>query len=73
MNLELVGPTRHVGIARRVYPETAENAAEPEPAPETPGEGSEPVAETAEISANVPTTQPLPSSASVPSETAHAR
>jgi hypothetical protein len=78
MNLELVGPTRHVGIARRVFPQTAENAAEPEPAPQPLPEGGGPP-EPAEISANLPTTTmtttttgPTPT-ASVPSEPDHAR
>ena len=34
LKLELVGPTRHIGIARRVYPETAADAdAAPAPLP----------------------------------------
>jgi hypothetical protein len=88
MNLELVGPTRHVGIARRVYPETAENAPEPSPAPEpapapapAPAEAVEPAeaaaaAATAAAAIKLPTTNPTPTepaASAVPSETAHAR
>jgi hypothetical protein len=72
MNLELVGPTRHIGIARRVVPETetAENAAEPAPAPPPPAETPVPVPDDA--AAKAATTAPIPT-ASVPPETAHAR
>ena len=73
VKLELVGPTRHVGIARRVLPETAENAPAsdpaPAPAPAAPSEAGEP----AKASVRVPTTAPTIPSASVQSETAHAR
>jgi hypothetical protein len=74
MNLELVGPaSRHVGIARRVFPETAEHAAEPSPAPEpAPAPAPAEAGERAKAAVVSPTSTPSPT-ASVPSETAHAR
>jgi hypothetical protein len=75
MNLELVGPTRHVGIARRVLPARAENAPDPDPAPaptSVPAPAPAETGETAQASPNSPATQPTPA-ASVPAETAHAR
>src|SRR5688572_28201971 len=59
LKLELVGPTRHVGIARRVLPATAEQA---------PAEAGEP----AKAAVKMPTSNPAPT-ASVQAETAHAR
>ena len=59
LKLELIGPTRHVGIARRVLPETAEAAL---PGAKGVGTGA----------AKSPSIDPNPT-ASVQSETAHAR
>jgi len=61
MKLELVGPTRHIGIARRVLPETAEKA---------PAKTAEPVKASEPSKASDPAPPPT---ASVQSETAHAR
>ena len=66
LNLELVGPTRHVGIARRVYPETAAESA-------AAGAG-EPASASAKLSASrQPSPAPAPSAAAAAAETAHAR
>ena len=75
LKLELVGPTRHVGIARRVLPETAEAAptgVKTPAAPASPASPAQPAEAGEPAAARVPTTNPTPS-ASVQSETAHAR
>jgi hypothetical protein len=88
LQLELVGQTgksgaatRHIGIARRVRPETAQNAPNdrsvpaPAPAPAatpaTPAEAAEP----AKAAARGPTINPAPAApaAAAQAETAHAR
>jgi hypothetical protein len=74
LNLELVGPTRHVGIARRVIPATAENSEEPAPVPARPAPAD--AREPAKAAMDLPSTNPTAAAptASVPSaETAHAR
>ena len=76
LNLELIGPTRHVGVARRVLPEVTKGAPEPRgggtPA-KPPAEAGEPAKAAAKVSTTAPITAPAPT-ASVPSaETAHAR
>src|SRR5688500_17306047 len=78
MNLELVGPTRHVGIARRVLPEVTESTPAPDaatPADPAPADAPAEAGEPARAAANAPATQPTAPTASVPpaSETAHAR
>ena len=77
MKLELIGPTRHVGIARRVLPETADvapashAAARQEPAPPA-GEAAKASA-TFSTTTTTTTTNPAVPTASVQSETIHAR
>ena len=62
LKLELVGPTRHVGIARRVLPQTAEQA---------PAGAGDPVKASAKSPVTkLPSTAPASPSAA---ETAHAR
>ena len=75
LHLELIGPTRHLGIARRVLPEVTKGTPEPHGAPapaKAPAEAGEP----AKAAVKPPTADPRATPAApVPpaSETAHAR
>ena len=74
LNLELIGQTRHVGIARRVRPEVTKGA--PEQPGGMPAKAPAEAGEPATAAARGPTTNPsITPTASVPSdaETAHAR
>ena len=73
LHLELIGPTRHVGIARRELPEVTEGA--PAPAHGTPPKGPAEAREPAKAAVKLPTTNPSATpTAAVPSdETVHAR
>jgi hypothetical protein len=73
LHLELIGPTRHVGIARRVLPEVTEGA--PAPAHGTPAKDPAEAGEPAKAAVKLPTTNPSATpTAAVPSdETVHAR